>query len=187
MVPSAPRSGWKLLHTVPRRQSCSQSPTSRSLPLHNFSNSRGNKTTHNPTTIWCLPTSKHERCWRAQHWQPQRPIFHFLCCCFKSKARIVIGKHRNTDTLPQGENHVRSKHIAIGCFPAFIPEGNGAWLQSPGGNTQEMPTGSPTSVTVNSHCDGLPLPHGYRKRLPLELSLTWGCRLMPAKQMWPDA
>ena len=26
------------------------------------------------------------RFWQAGYWQPQRPIFLFLCCCFKSKA-----------------------------------------------------------------------------------------------------
>lgn len=46
-----------------------------------------------------LAASASTRFWHARYWQPQRPIFLFLCCCFKSKARVVIWKHKHTDPL----------------------------------------------------------------------------------------
>lgn len=79
-------------------KSFSRSPTSLSLPLHDFSQSRGNKTTHNPTTIWRLQPSKHEMlaCTGLAAAKTNIPLSLLL---FKSKARMIIQKHKHTDTL----------------------------------------------------------------------------------------
>lgn len=63
------------------------------------------------------------RFWCAPDWQPQRLIFLFLCCCFKSQARMVIWKHKNTDMhTVLGKSVVGAKAFWWGTLPAFITE-----------------------------------------------------------------
>lgn len=79
-----------------------------------------------------LAASASTRFWHARHWQPQRPIFLFLCCCFKSKARVVIRKHKHTDPLTLWGRRSSGKGIP----PSFQTE----WHQAEkrrGGITRE--------------------------------------------------
>lgn len=64
------------------------------------------------------------RFWHARRWQLQRPILLFLCCCFERKARMVIWKHKNTDTLTLlGKTMVGAKGSRRGlCLPSFPME-----------------------------------------------------------------
>lgn len=62
------------------------------------------------------------RFWQAGYWQPQRPIFLFLCCCFKSKARLVMWKHNNTNTLTLlGKPREGAKAFRWGLCPPSSP------------------------------------------------------------------
>lgn len=64
------------------------------------------------------------RFWHARYWQPQRPTFLSLCCYFKSKVRLVIWKHKNTDTLALlGKTLVGAKAFRQGLFSTFTSDG----------------------------------------------------------------
>lgn len=58
------------------------------------------------------------RFWHAWYWQPQRPIFRFLCCCLKAKQERYDGtmSHGHVHTV---ENQDRSKHGHVGLPPQY--------------------------------------------------------------------
>lgn len=80
-----------------------------------------------------LAASASTRFWHARYWQPQRPIFLFLCCCFKSKARVVIWKHKYADLLTLRGRESSSKCIPTAILSCRRSGRNGAWLENAGG------------------------------------------------------
>lgn len=149
-----------------------QTHLSQLLPLHDFSKSRGNKKKKENTHTHTVPPPSgglrpaSTRFWQARYWQPQRPIFLFLCCCFKSKARLVMWKH-NTNTLTLlGKTRVAAKAFRWRlCPPSSLME----WslVEKLGrGSHPENAAGSPTPITMHARCQGLPQGYGRRKMLP---------------------
>lgn len=115
-----------------------------------------------------LAASASTRVWHARYWQPQRPIFLFLCCCFKSKARAVIRKHKHADPLTRrGRRSGRERTLTAilpfpcsGCHSARLEQGGG------GGVNQDMPLAPQRAATTSANGEGLPLMHGHRKTPP---------------------
>lgn len=80
-----------------------------------------------------LAASASTRVWHARYWQPQRPIFLFLCCCFKSKARAVIRKHKHTDPLTRRGRRSGRERTLTAILPSPCSGCNGAQLEQAGG------------------------------------------------------
>lgn len=124
-----------------------------------------------------LAASASTRFWQARYWQPQRPIFLFLCCCFKSKARVVIWKHKHTDPLTLWGRRSSSKRIPTGILPHRHFRWKGTRLKDAvGGDHPGNVSGPLPPATGNAHHEGLPLTRGRREVLPLEA----GARLKDA-------
>ena len=114
--------GWKILQTYQLPNSpFPTSPTSRLFKKQRKQEKKGKKThTVPPPSGGLRPASM--RFWQARYWQPQGLIFLFLCCCFKSKARLVMWKQSNTNTLTLlGKTRVGAKAFRLGLCPSSSP------------------------------------------------------------------
>lgn len=139
--------GWKILQTYQLPDSpFPTSPTSRLFKKQRKQEKKEKKNPHTvpPPSGGLRPAST--RFWQARYWQPQRPIFLFLCCCFKSKARLVMWKHNNKNTLTLlGKTRVGAKAFRWGLCPPSSPMEwslvEKLWRGSHPGNA----AGSPTS------------------------------------------
>lgn len=159
--------GWKILQTYQLPNSpFPTSPTSRLFQKQRKQEKKKKTHTHTvpPPSGGLRPAST--RFWQARYWQPQRPIFLFLCCCFKSKARLVMWKH-NTNTLTLlGKTRVAAKAFRWRlCPPSSLME----WslVEKLGrGSHPENAAGSLTPITMHACCQGLPQGYGRRKMLP---------------------
>lgn len=157
-------------------QPISHSPASPTSRL--FKKQRKQKHTQ---SYYHLAASASVRLWHARYWQSQRPIFLFLCCCFKSKARMAIWKQKNTDTLTLQENHGSSKSIPTGIPPRLHRLWHGTWFKS----TAEVSPGKRYQLPGICHPE---LP-GSATRMQSDAPagakhVTQGRQFGPAKQMW---
>lgn len=176
-TPWCPHTSWEVLQAVIRWQSSSQSPTSQCLPLHDFSISKGNKTTHSPTTIWQIQTSKHEILAYMELAATKTNILLSLLL-FKGKARMVIQKHKNTDTLTLWKTRIGASMFPQGCLPTFISE----WCLATklcGRVAREM-LRALWHLLPWTHTAKVGLCHTGTERY------LQGCQSRPMKEMWPD-
>lgn len=130
-----------------------------------------------------LAASASTRFWHARYWQPQRPIFLSLCCCFKSKARVVIWKHKHPDQLTLWGRQSSSKCIPTGNLPCRCVGWNGARMENAVGVSTRKCHWPPDichlSTPTARVCLGCT---GAEKMLPLEpRCTTQGRQLVPAK------
>lgn len=64
------------------------------------------------------------RFWHARYWQPQRPIFLFLCCCFKKQSEngnMETQKHGHAHTPGKPQEQRTHSEAAPSC-PPFLME-----------------------------------------------------------------
>lgn len=188
---------WKVLQTVVGRQSSSQSHMPPLLPLHDFLQSRKNKKerkktkkTKKNTPHTVLPPSggfrpASTRFWCAPDWQPQRLIFLFLCCCFKSQARMVIWKHKNTDMhTVLGKSIIGAKAFRWGTLPAFITE---SMVPGAAGGHRGNAAGSlpPCTPAVRGSAS-VPRTGAEKCSHWSQAGATWGRQVTAAKQRGAD-
>lgn len=150
-------------------QSFSQPHTSQPLPLHNFPKSRGNKqkklNTHTQSYHHLVAqSSKHEilACTVLAATDTDTPLS-LLQFYKQSEKGNRKQKHRPAHTLAAGASAFWQQFFPTFISDGMVPGWRALWGCHPGNAT-----GSPTSATVNSQHQGLPLPHGCREMLPLE-------------------
>lgn len=134
-----------------------------------------------------LAASASTRFWHARYWQPQRPIFLFLCCCFKSKARVVIWKHKHADRLTLWGRQGRSKCTRTGNLPCRRFRRNGTRLENAGGDGYEPgnASGLPDSCHNQRSPQGSASDAGVQKDTPTGARYsTQGSQLVQARRMW---
>ena len=128
------------------------------------------------------------RFWQARYWQPQGPIFRFLCCCFKSKARLVMWEHSNTNTLTLlGKTRVGAKAFRWGLCPPSSPMEWSLVEKLWRGCHWEMPLAprhlSPCTPAARVSLWGMGTERCSHQG---QAGGTRGHQLVPAKQMWAD-
>ena len=181
--------GWKILQTCQLPNSpFPTSPTSRFFKKQRKQEKKEKNHTHTvpPPSGGLRPAST--RFWQARYWQPQGPIFRFLCCCFKSKARLVMWEHSNTNTLTLlGKTRVGAKAFRWGLCPPSSPMEWSLVEKLWRGCHWEMPL-APRHLSPCTPAARVSLWGTGTERCSHQGQAggTRGHQLVPAKQMWAD-